>query len=333
MNYFLGHLSWDQTTQVQTLQPSSLGLTYSNYLKLKLMSQHNLKIAFLLGRLWKVHEHHLKVVMSALPDAPADHEAGMQLGHPRYNRDLNSKHRGIFWDFDGFSLVQPKISKILVKRISGFSGCQICRQVSYLHMQRQRQVLSRASVAGCCWPLYSRRASQTSGEIRLRVKHLFCVKFCLVASLEKTVQDSWNNDPSTLQFTYVDRVGEQQLVLRSPLCPNPVLFREFLRASLGTENSRTESRGFPSRKTIVLTLHVLFVQNILGEYLFRKVQELRREQSQLQREQAQTVLFRDGPFGSGWLSQKLQPKNPIFISIFPIKNPESLNVCCGWIHG
>ena len=104
MNYFLtGHLSWDQTTQVHTLQPSSLGLTYSNYLKLKLMSQHNLKIAFLLGRLWKVHEHHgLKVVMSALPDAPADHEAGMQLGlgHPRYNRDLNSKHGnfvGIWW--------------------------------------------------------------------------------------------------------------------------------------------------------------------------------------------------------------------------------------------
>ena len=153
MNYFLtGHLSWDQTTQVQTLQPSSLGLIYSNYLKLKLMSQHNLKIAFLLGRLWKVHEHHgLKVVMSALPDAPADHEAGMQLGlgHPRYNRDLNSKH-GILWDFDGFCLVQPKI---LVKRISGFSGCQFCRQVSYLHMQRQRQVLSRASVAGCWWPL------------------------------------------------------------------------------------------------------------------------------------------------------------------------------------
>lgn len=115
---------------------------------------------------------------------------------------------------------------------------------------------------------------------------------------------------------YVDRVGEQ-LVLRSPLCPNPVLFREFLRASLGTENSRTESRGFPSRKTIVLTLHVLFVQNILGEYLFCKVQELRREQSQLQREQAQTVL-------EGWtiwmglpVVTQFAPQKPNFDQHFP----------------
>ena len=81
--------------------------------------------------------------MKALPDAPADHEAGTQRAGSGVTSKMKSGFEQQFYgNFDGILMEFCFGPKILVNhKVSiSFSGCQVCLQVSYLHMQRQRQV-------------------------------------------------------------------------------------------------------------------------------------------------------------------------------------------------